>query len=136
MSNAYKDQLRILEDELKKVPENRANKGLWRSLFHVLTYFGGAMERMEELISGNGKDGLIDRVDKVENRLNTMESRVKVIQSDVRETLNMARKQLADKPAETSKLKEVGWATLQIVIAAILVWLLTDIFPRIFSFTT
>ena len=93
MSDEYKDQLNLLEDKLEKIPDASPNKGLWESLLHVLTYFGGALQRMEKILAGNGnRDGLMDRMDNVEGRLTSMENKMGVIQSDVRETLNYTRR--------------------------------------------
>jgi len=109
LTEVYRAQLKLLEDKLQKIPDDAPNKGLWESLLYILTYFGGALERMEKTISGNGKTGLVDRVDTVEDKLDQLEGRVKVIQSDVRETLNMTRKQQGIETDKEDKTPERTW---------------------------
>ena len=74
-----------LDRKIAKIPDDTPNKAIWDTVFLLLISHTDSMNNLEKEIKGNGKDGLIDRV-------NTLEDRVKVIQSDVRETLNMVRK--------------------------------------------
>ena len=122
-------QLDLFRTELAKLPNETPTKGMWSSLHHVLTDFNNRLDDMHETVrgDGNGEKGLL-------RRMQILEDSVKVIQSDVRETLNMVRGQGGFMPKSAKeKLTGVGLDILKVTAAALLVWLLSDIFPRIFT---
>jgi len=63
---SYKDQLEILEADVNRLPDDIPTKGVWRSLFHVLTSWNDVVDELTE-----------------------MKGQIKVIQSDVRVTKNL-----------------------------------------------
>jgi hypothetical protein len=121
--------LDLFRQELAKLPTKTPTKGMWTSLNFVLTDDSKQLRELHDAVygDGNGEKGLL-------RRMQIGEDATKVIQSDVRETLNMVRGQGGFLPKTTKeKLSGVGVDVLKVAAAAVLVWLLTDIFPRIFS---
>jgi hypothetical protein len=129
-------QLNLFKAEVDSLPKSVPTRGVWKSLLHVLTDFKARMDDIQTTVrgDGNGERGLLHRMEIVENEMRNINSRVGVIQSDVRETLNMVRGQGGYAPKSMKeKLTTVGLDILKVTAAAILVWLLSDVFPRIFT---
>jgi len=121
--------LDLFRMELAKLPKNVPTRNMWSSLHYVLTEFKTNLTEMNRIVrgDGNGEKGLL-------NRVSVLEERTKVIQSDVRETLNMVRALSNEPRKEEYQIPERKWfiekvlpgllQTLIISIVAVLVTLI------------
>lgn len=69
-------QICILKGEVNSMPPETPNKSLWQGIVHVLSAIGSTVDKVELAVHGNGRDGLLKRMDRVEHKLDTVISAV------------------------------------------------------------
>lgn len=70
-------QINILKGEVNSMPPTTPNKGLWQALVYVQSAIGSTVDKVEAAVHGNGRDGLLKRMDRVEAKLDTVIDAVK-----------------------------------------------------------
>jgi hypothetical protein len=135
MTSRTTGHLKLLEDAVSRLPASVPTRETWEHLQHALVDLKGRIDDLNDTVKGdgNGEKGLLNRVIHLEDEIRGIKDDVKVSRSDTREVLNMMRKQ----PAQPKATEKWWFLVLMMlgagVISPILLWLATDIFPRIFS---
>lgn len=127
-------ELQFMREEIKKLPADLSSKPAWQALGFVLVSIKGTMDEIKQ-----DYEELINRVTTLEATVVNIKERVKVTQSDTREALNMIRKReeerhIANGKKQMSDFSKIFLGALAAgILSPIIVWLITEIFPRIFT---
>ena len=67
-NNIIQNHLELIQRKMSKVPDDAPNKGLWEAALFLWSSFAVVLTDLEETIKGNGKTGILDRMDKFEKK--------------------------------------------------------------------